>query len=153
MRLFLDTEFNGFNGKLISMALVPEDDNVRTFYKELEMKDQLDPWVKENVVPHLVLIPCTQHAFQQALAQYLWEIGDCTIIADWPDDIRYFCESLITGPGAMISFMHNLKFELDLGIDYESLVPHCALHDAKAIKEFYLKREEQINKTIDNKSK
>jgi hypothetical protein len=142
MRLFLDTEFNGFGGgKLISMALVPENDSKRTFYKEIEMTDQLDPWVRENVVPHLVLIPCSRYEFQQALSQYLWEVGDCTIIADWPDDIRYFCESLITGPGECLSLLHNMKFELDFGIEYESLVPHNALHDARAIKEFYLKRE------------
>jgi len=141
MRLFLDTEFNGFGGKLISMALVPENDSKRTFYKEIEMTDQLDPWVRENVVPHLVLIPCSRYEFQQALSQYLWEVGDCTIIADWPDDIRYFCESLITGPGECLSLLHNMKFELDFGIEYESLVPHNALHDAKAIKEFYMKRE------------
>ena len=143
MRLFLDTEFNGFGGKLISMALVPESDTIREFYKELEIKDQLVPWVKENVVPHLLLVPATYYEFQQGLAQYLWEVGDCTIIADWPADIRYFCESLITGPGQMIAFMHNIKFELDLGIEYESKVPHNALHDARAIKEFYLKREKR----------
>lgn len=141
MRLFLDTEFNGFNGKLLSMALVPEHDTTREFYRELEMNDQLEPWVREHVIPHMVLIPVTRNKFQQDLAQYLWEVGDCVIIADWPDDIRHFCESLITGPGACLSMLHNIKFELDWGIEYTSLVPHNALHDARAIKEFYLKRE------------
>ena len=37
MKLFLDTEFNGFGGKLISMALVPEDKTLPEFYKELEI--------------------------------------------------------------------------------------------------------------------
>ena len=141
MRLFLDTEFNGFGGKLMSLALVPENDSHRAFYKEIEMTDQLEPWVRENVMPHLIMIPCSHHDFQQALAQYLWEVGDCTIIADWPDDIRHFCESLVTGPGERISMPSRIKFELDLDIAYESLVPHMALHDARAIKEFYLKRE------------
>jgi hypothetical protein len=121
------------------MALVPEDDTTREFYKELEMHEQLEPWVRDNVVPNLVLVPSSYNEFQMSLAQYLWEIGDCTIIADWPDDIRYFCEALITGPGQMISFKNTIKFELDLGIKYESLVPHNALHDARAIKEFYSK--------------
>ena len=143
MKLFLDTEFNGFGGKLISMALVPEDPTVREFYKELDMRDQLHPWVKENVAPHLMLVPCTHHEFQNALAQYLWEIGECTIVADWPDDIKHFCDSLITGPGMMINLMHNTKFELDLGIEYESVVPHHALHDARAIRDSYMKREKQ----------
>ena len=140
-KLFLDTEFNGFNGKLMSMALVPEDSSKREFYKELIMTDPLDPWVKENVVPHMMLVPCSRHEFQQALAQYMWEVGDCMIVADWPDDIRHFCESLITGPGMCISMLHNIRFELDWGIDYESAVPHNALHDARAIRDFYMKRE------------
>lgn len=143
MRLFLDTEFNGFGGGLISMALVPEDSTTREFYKEIEMRDQLEPWVRDNVVPHLMLVPCSYSEFQQSLAQYLREVGECTIVADWPDDIRYFCESLITGPGEMISFKHTIKFELDLGIKYESLVPHHALHDARAIKEFYLTKDQK----------
>lgn len=146
MRLFLDTEFNGFGGRLISMALVPENSAVREFYKELEIRDQLEPWVRDNVVPHLILAPCSYWDFQQALAQYLWQMGECTIIADWPDDIRYFCESLITGPGQMLSFVPNLKFELDQGIEYESAVPHNALHDARAIRQSYLTRESLLVK-------
>jgi hypothetical protein len=127
------------------MALVPEDPTIREFYVELEMRDQLDTWVKENVVPHLILLPQSRHHFQQGLAQYLWEIGECVIVADWPDDIRYFCESLITGPGMLLNMLHNIKFELDFGIEYESLVPHNALHDARAIRDAYLKREKTIS--------
>ena len=144
MRLFLDTEFNSFQGELMSMALVPESTDIgaiREFYQELEIVGELDPWVKENVVPHMFLKPVSRHEFQQELAQYLWEVGECTVIADWPDDIRYFCESLITGPGQCLAMLHNIKFELDFGIEYESLVPHNALHDARAIRDFYMKRE------------
>lgn len=141
MKLFLDTEFNGFGGKLISMALVPEDESIGSFYKELEMTDQLEPWVKENVVPHLFLSPSTHDQFQFSLASYLYGIGDCTIVADWPDDIRYFCESLITGPGEMIPTRPCIKFELDRNIQYDSKVPHNALHDALAIREFYKKEK------------
>ena len=144
MRLFLDTEFNGFGGKLISMALVPEDKTKPEFYKELHITEQLEPWVRENVVPHLILPPIGYGEFQNALANYLWNVGESIIIADWPDDIRYFCESLITGPGQMINLMNNVKFELDFGIEYESLVPHNALHDARAIRDFYMKREERL---------
>lgn len=140
MRLFIDTEFNGFNGRLISMALVPENDTVPEFYKELVMNDQLHPWVKDNVVPHLFIAPSTFSEFQAALANYLREVGECTIIADWPDDIRYFCESLITGPGMMVSLKEKITFELDLGIKYSSLVPHNALFDARAIRDTYMGR-------------
>lgn len=145
-RVFLDCEFNGFNGKLMSMALVPEDDESIPFYKEIIMTDQLDPWVKENVVPHMISVPVTYHEFQMALGQFLYEIGECTVIADWPDDIRYFCEALITGPGHRLGFISNIKFELDFGIEYDSLTPHNALADAKAIKKFYLAREKRLAK-------
>jgi hypothetical protein len=148
MRLFLDTEFNGFQGSLISMALVPEDKTKPEFYKELHITEQLHPWVRENVVPHLILPPIGYGEFQNALANYLWNVGESIIIADWPDDIRYFCESLITGPGQMINLMNNVKFELDFGIEYESLVPHNALHDARAIRDFYMKREERLKNEI-----
>lgn len=141
MRLFLDTEFNGFNGRLMSMALVPEDASKPEFYKELEIKEQLHPWVRDNVAPHMFLVPVSFGEFQNALANYLRDVGDCTVVADWPDDIRHFCESLITGPGMMISMKHNIKFELDFGIHYQSAVPHNALHDARAIRDFYMKRE------------
>ena len=143
-KLFLDTEFNSFQGELMSMALVPESTDIgamREFYQELEIVGELDPWVKENVVPHMFLKPVSRHEFQQELAQYLWEVGECTVIADWPDDIRHFCESLITGPGMCLTMLHNIKFELDFGIEYESLVPHNALHDARAIRDFYMRRE------------
>ena len=138
-KLYLDTEFNAFGGKLMSMALVPEHNMYPEFYCELDMNDQLHPWVRDNVVPHLIMVPCTHNEFQQKLLAYLQEIGECTIIADWPDDIRYFCESLITGPGDMINIGNNIKFELNFDIKYTSEVPHMALHDARAIRDFYAK--------------
>ena len=141
MKLFLDTEFNGFGGELISIALVPEDPAMPEFYKELEIKCQLEPWVRDNVAPHLVLAPCTHHEMQQALADYLWNTGasEITIVADWPDDIRYFCQALITGPGMMVTLLNHITFDLDLHINYTSQVPHNALHDARAIRDYFVK--------------
>ena len=135
MKLFLDTEFNGFGGELMSMALVPETPGQLEFYCELEMYNQLNSWVRDNVVPHLILVPSSRSEFQTKLAAYLNHVGECTIVADWPDDIRYFCESLISGPGERINIHHKLKFELDMNISYTSLVPHNALHDARAIRD------------------
>lgn len=141
MKFYIDTEFNGFGGRLMSMAIVPEDDGVPEFYQELEMRDQLHPWVKENVVPHMFQLPISYGSFQSALSSYLWQFKDheIIIVADWPDDIRYFCESLITGPGMRIN-TPNIKFELDLSISYTSKVPHNALWDARGIKEALSKK-------------
>ena len=137
MKFYLDTEFNAFGGKLMSMALVPEDVNSPEFYQELDMNDQLHPWVRDNVVPHMFKPKVTYSEFQTQLALYLFKFDDITIVADWPDDIRYFCEALITGPGERINTPSNIKFELDLNIKYTSEVPHNALWDARAIRDAY----------------
>jgi hypothetical protein len=50
MKLFLDCEFNGFGGELISMALV--DENERYFYEVLPCIN-LTSWVLNNVIPIL----------------------------------------------------------------------------------------------------
>lgn len=137
-KLFLDTEFTKFGGELISMALVPEDDSP-PFYEELVIQTtDIDPWVKENVVPYLNHVFVSRSWFQRELMEYLGQFEDITIIADWPDDIKYFCESLITGPGMRIAMNNRVKFEMNFGIQYVSKVPHNALHDAIGIKEAYL---------------
>ena len=141
MILFLDTEFNGFGGQLLSMALVTLDYYNPNFYKEIEVKEPLDNWVKENVMPHMMLEPCNELDFKYELANYINRIGDCTIIADWPDDIRYFCQSLITGPGQIVPIRSKITFELNLNINYKSKVPHNALYDAEGIKQWYLNKE------------
>lgn len=55
MRIFFDTEFTGLhkNTTLISIGLVDEDG--REFYAELNDygKDQLDPWLSENIIDKL----------------------------------------------------------------------------------------------------
>jgi hypothetical protein len=139
MRFFLDTEFNGFGGELMSMALVPENLNAPEFYCEIEEKDQLDPWVAKNVAPHMFQAPVRYSEFQIALSRYLLNIeaDEITIVADWPDDIRYFCEAMITGPGERIIMPMIINFVLDLNIDYTSAVPHNALWDARAIRDTY----------------
>ena len=45
MRYFLDTEFNGFGGQLLSLALVPEDGG-EEFYITLQHDGPFEPWVE-----------------------------------------------------------------------------------------------------------
>ena len=142
MKFYIDCEFNGFGGKLMSMAIVPADPNFSEFYCEIEMNDQLHPWVRENVVPHMFKPRVPYSQFQVQLSNFLWSLryNDVHIVADWPDDIRYFCEALITGPGERINMGANITFELDLNINYTSLVPHNALHDARAIRDGFAQK-------------
>src|SRR3546814_14895388 len=56
LRYFLDTEFNGFGGDLISLALVPEYGD-QDFYVSLPLPAQIHPWVEQNVIPYLRFVP------------------------------------------------------------------------------------------------
>nr|MBA4771246.1 hypothetical protein [Sphingobium sp.] len=56
MRYFLDTEFNGFGGTLISVALVPEHGD-QEFYVSLPLPDEIEPWVAKHVIPYLRHVP------------------------------------------------------------------------------------------------
>lgn len=146
MRYFLDTEFNGFGGTLLSLALVPEHGD-QEFYVSLPLPPEIHPWVEQNVIPYLRFVPpgvdnqlSRQHAAQHVEA-YLANDPDPLIIADWPDDLAHFCQLLLTGPGEMIE-INRLRLELINGAGFSaaanSKVPHNALHDARAFKDFYL---------------
>lgn len=101
MKLFIDCEFNGYQGALISMALVPEMGE--PFYHVLNTDGvKIDPWVRENVMDRLIYnhrgdYPISRTSFAGALQKYPSQWTEVTIVADWPDDIKYFCDSLIRG--------------------------------------------------------
>lgn len=134
MKIYLDTEFNSFNGELISMGLAAEDGS--EFYQVLDYTQMiLDPWVEKHVIPILYKKPIDPITFKNKLKLYLNQYKEVTIIADWPEDIKHFCEMLITGPGSRIN-TPKLTFDLDYNLpdtSTYSLVPHNALEDAKAL--------------------
>lgn len=146
MRYFLDTEFNGFGGALISIALVPEYGD-QEFYTSLPLPDEIHPWVAQHVIPYLRHVPMgvdydlTRAHAALHIGEYLQGDDAPYIIADWPEDIAQFCMLLLTGPGDMIA-VRGLKFELANRPGFSSAanskVPHNALHDARALKKFYL---------------
>jgi len=146
MRYFLDTEFNGFGGALISLALVPEYGD-QDFYVSLPLPDDIHPWVEQHVVPYLRFVPqgldydLSRADASRHLEAYLAPDDDPLIVADWPDDLAHFCQLLLTGPGNMIA-LNGLRLQLINGAGFSaavnSKVPHNALHDARALKEFCL---------------
>lgn len=141
INLFLDCEFNGFGGELISMALVSEHGD--EFYEVLELPEDIEihPWVKQNVMPILNKKPVDRFVFQRKLQQFLYELTnvygidvEVHIIVDWPDDIKYFCQSLITGAGTMMTIPSTLTMEIDRSLSNDkSEILHNALADARAI--------------------
>lgn len=146
MRYFLDTEFNGFGGDLISLALVPEFGD-QDFYVSLPLPDVIHPWVERHVIPYLRHVPeGVDHQLgrveaAQHLEAYLAHDRDPLIIADWPDDLAYFCALMVTGPGQMIDHV-GMRLELinaaGFSASANSRLPHNALHDAHALRDFYL---------------
>ena len=144
MQYYLDCEFNEFGGDLISLALVREDnESIYLVYPELE---EYGSWVKENVVPIIWNIPSPlpgmayrvdQESGARQIAQFLAGDPAPVIITDWPDDIRYFCQAIITGPGMMIN-IPQVTFHMVRVNAYpttlEGAVQHNAWWDAKALK-------------------
>lgn len=130
--LYIDCEFNGFNGQLISMALVSAKGD--EWYEVLDCPDPV-PWVAENVMPLLDKGPLlSRKRFTYSLGAFLQQFTAVHIVADWPDDLRYFCEALITAPGEMVD-TPRVTMEL-CRVDAPSEVPHNALHDARGIRDY-----------------
>ena len=147
MRYFLDTEFNGFAGELISLGLVPEHGD-QEFYAVLELPQEVHGWVQRNVLPYLRSVPQGFHSepvsreeAASELARYLAADREPVIVADWPEDIAHFCMLLVTGPGE-IAPVGSMRFEFvsspGFSTAMNSKVPHNALHDARALRDFVL---------------
>jgi hypothetical protein len=130
MKLWIDCEFNEFKGELISMALV--DEAGVPFYEVLPCENP-GPWVAEHVIPILMLPPISLPEFQKKLTLYLNQYDSVHVIADWPEDIKHFCDVLITGPGQRLN---TPPLTMEVRRDFDgavSTLPHNALADAWAL--------------------
>ena len=141
MKYFLDTEFNGMGGDLISLALVSESG--RELYLAMQCANPI-PWVADNVIPIVSCDGALPLVFMRtvpmiglAIAAFLEHDSQPCIIADWPDDIAYFCKTLITGPGQMVN-IPSLSFEMvrvdAYPTDLPGAIQHNALWDARALR-------------------
>lgn len=143
MRYYLDCEFDGHNGPLLSLALVREDGH--SIHIETTEIAQ-DPWVVANVVPLMSENDATTHPLAQPnqvgtqLRQFIAEDDDATIIADSPVDIGRFCQALMTSPdgGYCQNIWNRLNFEVhDVDCYPTALVgavQHNAWWDAMALR-------------------
>jgi hypothetical protein len=144
MRYFLDCEYNGFGGELLSFALVPEDGG-EEFYAVLTPTEPPNSWVARHVLPYLDHVPVSHKApplerEQAAILLSAWLAGlqEVEIVADWPDDIALFCRLLTIGPGRMVP-VPRMTFQLTtlpgFSTAANSAVPHNALHDARSLRD------------------
>jgi hypothetical protein len=144
MRYFLDAEFNGFGGDLISLALAPEAPDAAAFYEALPCAEPI-LWIAERVMPVLQKTPISRPEMIAKLADYLLPDPDPIVIASWPDDLAHLVLLMVTGPGQRLA-MPRLRFELlDLPLfDSEALsaIPHNARSDAIALRDYVLEQEQ-----------
>lgn len=162
MRYFLDTEYNGWRGELLSLALVPEDRG-EEFYVTIECRERVEPWVQANVLPYLDMVPAhllSKRLGREEAARELsaWLIREqegslgvrrgladpLDILADWPEDISQICNLLTIGPGLVVD-TPAMRFGLlhipGFSTAANSKVPHNALHDARALRDHVLAME------------
>lgn len=134
MGIYIDCEYNGFRGQLISMALV-NSLNSDEFYEVLEQPKDINPWVLENVIPFLNKKPITEENFKLKLCAYLIKNASYQIIyADWPEDICHLCNYIFWPEGKrpelemVIRLIHTPGF---------NTTKHNALEDAKDLMSWH----------------
>ncbi len=139
VRIYLDTEFNGFGGELISLALVSEEG--MEWYETLPLPEVVHPWVAEHVVPFIQKKPIAKEDFVASLADFLVCFADqAEIIADWPADFEHLCV-LMTSVGADRGYSIPIECRMTLlrgSPEIAPAVPHNALSDARALRDWHL---------------
>jgi hypothetical protein len=101
---YIDCEFDGHGGPLLSIAMVPRSDYGNSLHVTVRHGDIHDPWVAENVAPILHRHEADESFIvdpNQVGGVLRGYIGDCdhpVIIADSPVDIGRFCQAISTGP-------------------------------------------------------
>ena len=147
MRYFLDCEYNGFGGALLSLALVPEYGG-EELYLRFDCAGPIEPWVERHVLPYIDHVPeaaklpvMGREQSAQAIAMYLGHDRTPEILADWPTDIELLCGLLSFAPGQTVALPETRFRLLSLGTfspAENSAVPHNALHDARAFRDHVL---------------
>jgi hypothetical protein len=144
MRYFLDTEFDGHGGPLLSVALVCED-GLSIHLRTTARAD--DPWVMAHVEPHMdshdADIDASNvrlKAIGGLLRDFIANDPAPVIVADSAVDIGRFCSAITTDDdGSWASFDGDLKFEVHDVACYpttlEGAVQHNAWWDAMALRE------------------
>lgn len=136
MDLYLDTEFNGFGGQLISLALATSSGSGKHFYSVLPLPDRVNPWVAEHVVPLLEQKPESLIMMRHRLREYLQRREPVTVYADYPADFLHLLE-LMTGAAFADSWAADLTMVLLRHTEPKPEIPHNALSDAIALRDWH----------------
>lgn len=139
--LFLDTEFNGIGGELISLALFDErvlEGKPRSYnwYEVMAVPSQPTAFVAEKVIPALNgRTPIGMEAFLAYLRSFLERQNEPRIVADLSDDFYHLFACLRWDGGR-----HCPPFTTELLSSGPSVArpAHNALADAEALARWYL---------------
>lgn len=136
--LYLDTEFNGHGGDLISMALVGVDGE--SFYHARFFELPVDPWVCENVIPKIDTPSLRPAVFKRAFHQWIQGFDNPEIICDWHADAAYF-SAMLSGPdySTSLDFPYRMTVLKTPPGQPVSKNPHNVLADATALMEWHRK--------------
>lgn len=133
MTLFLDTEFNGHGGELISIALVSDRLGPHPeFYEVRQLPQNPTPWVLEHIIPVLNQSSVADTLLRMELFDFLHHHKNEPVYADWHQDLVHFLALLETEPGRA----YPIELTLHLvrpNVPLSSIIPHNALSDAKAL--------------------
>lgn len=143
-RYYLDCEFDGHNGPLLSLALTTESGGIHIRTTERAT----DPWVREHVEPFMdchnagLSLEVKPNEVGEVISNFFDFIGDSTplIVADSVVDIGRFCRALSTNKEGgwrsvdypAIGFeVHNVDA---YPTDLPGAVQHNAWWDAMALR-------------------
>lgn len=139
MRLYLDTEFNGFGGELISMALVSKSGSA--WYEAVEFNAPVNEWVAQNVIPKLGRAPLLPNEFRASLHEFLRQYDTPEIICDWHADAVHFANALAGDDyGSSLDYACRITILKTPPGEPKPLNPHNALSDAVALCNWHEER-------------
>ncbi len=144
MVLFLDTEFNGFGGELLSIALVPEVGD--PFYRIVsDTKQTPIEWVVEHVLPIMesfigFAASGTREQIRSDLQQYLMVFDQIHIISNCSEDISLFRDLMLMDVSGERIKLPPVTTET-VRMSSRSKLPHNALADAIGRKDKFLSRK------------
>lgn len=148
-RFYIDCEFDGHNGPLLSMAIVAERNDFSLYMRTF--RSAKDPWVRTNVMPLMdehyadTDIACFEDEFGDHLKNFMEPADAPVIIADSPVDIARFCRAISTGDDGNWSSTDypRMTFEVHnvdcYPTDLPGAVQHNAWWDAMALRHALLK--------------
>lgn len=152
--LFIDCEFNGHKGHLISMAIVSDKDDDE-MYEVLHLPHSIEivPWVQENVMVKLDKLAISERHFREVLHAYLDRHSGELIIADSPADFVYLMNMLheITEDGKYRYYGEEVHMIFMPKSKCVPVNPHNALSDAKALRDWYINRRNSLPSVYDHK--